>query len=139
MRLSEEQRNRIKEVAEKYKLSLVLLFGSAVTGKSHPQSDVDIAAKTSGSEISFKETADLQFELQEIFPGREVDLAIINHADPFFLKKIVESALLLFGSLQNFAELKTYAFKRYIDHQKYFQMEKKFVEKFLTERVKETA
>ncbi len=34
---------QIKELAERYGLSLVVLFGSQATGATHPKSDVDIA------------------------------------------------------------------------------------------------
>ncbi|HDK81390.1 MAG TPA: nucleotidyltransferase domain-containing protein, partial [Nitrospirae bacterium] len=33
----------VRKIAEKYRLPLVLLFGSQVSGRTHPQSDVDIA------------------------------------------------------------------------------------------------
>lgn len=135
MNITEKQRNLIKLIAEKYNLNMVLVFGSIATGKTHRDSDIDIAVRTKNS-LSFDKFAELLFDLQEIFPETEVDLAIINYTDPLFLKKITETAKLLFGKPIDFAELKIYAFKQYIDHQKYLKMEKDFVDKFLRQRKK---
>jgi len=43
---------------------------------------------------------------RDAVPGCKVDLAILNRADPLFLKKIVESCRVLFGMnhIQRFIE-----------------------------------
>ncbi|RJQ31015.1 nucleotidyltransferase domain-containing protein [Candidatus Parcubacteria bacterium] len=41
--ITREKREKIKNMAEKYGLKLVLLFGSRVKGKVHEESDYDIA------------------------------------------------------------------------------------------------
>lgn len=125
---------RMKKIAEKYRLEMALLFGSVAVDKIHESSDIDIGVKIIGKPLDFNEFADLQYDLQRIFPEREVDLVLLNHADPLFLKKIVESPVLLFGSERQLAELKIYAFKRYVDHRRYFKIEKDYVDKFLTEK-----
>jgi hypothetical protein len=43
---------------------------------------------------------------QRLAPQREVDVAVIDHADPLFLKKITESCRLLVGSPRRLAELR---------------------------------
>lgn len=134
-----EHKQSIEELAKNHKLRMVLVFGSAVTGKSHPQSDIDIAVKSSGDPIDYNEFADIQYDLQNLFPGREIDLAILNYADPLFLKKIVETAILLYGEERDLAELKIYAYKRYIDHQRYFQLEKNYVNNFIGKHRRKTA
>src|SRR3990167_4676309 len=42
MEFTEIQRQEIAKMAEKYGLSLVVLFGSQATGKTHARSDIDI-------------------------------------------------------------------------------------------------
>jgi len=134
MDLSEDQLCRIGGVAREHDLTLVLLFGSIVSGGEHARSDLDVAVQCSGNGPDFRELASIQAELQEIFPEKEVDLALINHADPLFLKKITESCRLLAGDPRALAELKIYAFRRYQDHQRFFVMERAFVDRFVKER-----
>jgi len=66
-----------------------------------------------------------------LHPDHEVDVAIINHADPLFLKKITERCRLLYGSPRRLAELKIYAFKRYQDHRRYLALEREYVHRTL--------
>jgi len=120
-----------EKIAKKYGLRLILLFGSAISPKIHPQSDIDVAVLSRKSDLSMEDYSNLLFDLQKYFPGREVDLVIINRADPLFLKKIVEDCELLYGSPQELARLKIYAFKRYVDHRRYFDLEKKFARNFI--------
>lgn len=63
-------------------------------------------------------------DLQRCFPDRELDLAIVNRADPLFLKHVVDGGRLLYGSTRALAELKILAFKRYQDHRPYLVMER---------------
>jgi len=123
MKLSSEQRKKIEEIAEKNQLNLVLLFGSAVTGKLHPQSDIDIAVRFKDTRsIDYRKISDAHFDLQEVFNEREVDIVVLNLADPLLLKKIADNAQLIFGKPEQFVNLKLLAFKKYQDHQKYFQI-----------------
>jgi len=129
--LTEENYQDFEKIAKKYSLRLILLFGSAVSSKLHPRSDIDIAVLSEKPDLSLESYSNLLFDLQRRFPKREVDLAIINRADPLFLKKITENCRLLYGNPRELAKLKIYAFKRYVDHQKYFNLEKKFAQNFI--------
>ena len=71
--------------------------------------------------------AELVTDLQALVPGRDVDVALINGADPLFLKKITERCRLLYGSPSALHELKLYAFKRYQDHRRFLAMERAYV------------
>jgi hypothetical protein len=68
-------------------------------------------------------------------PDREVDVAILNRADPLFLKKITEDCRLVYGSPRDLQRMKIYAFKRYQDHRRYLDMERLYVEQLLADRV----
>ena len=85
----------LKDIAQRHGIVLALRFGSSVTGRVHPNSDVDIAILLNRSAISLREHADLLQDLQSLFPEGEVDLALINHADPLFLTKITDTCHLL--------------------------------------------
>ena len=115
-------------IARRHGIELLLQFGSMVTGQVHPRSDLDLAVPFDRPIVSFEELADLRFELQRLNPDREVDLAILNHADPLFLRKITERCRLLHGSPRRLAELKIHAFKRYQDHRRYLALEREYVD-----------
>jgi predicted nucleotidyltransferase len=121
----------LKEIAQKHGIVLVLKFGSSVTGRMHLRSDVDLAILLDRSTITLQEHAELLQSLQPLFPERELDLALINHADPLFLKKITDNCELLLGPPERLQALKLYAFKRYQDHRRYFELERQFAERFL--------
>ncbi len=124
----------LEAIAKKYGILLALQFGSLVSGKSHARSDVDIAVLLDRSEIPFEQMADLLADLQRLFPEQEVDLAILNHADPLFLKKITDGCRLLYGAPRKLQEMKIHAFKRYHDHRKFFEMERRYVATYLSTR-----
>ena len=123
--------NDLNAIAEDYGLRLVLQFGSSVTGRTHTRSDIDIAVLLNSPELSFQKQATLLEELQRLFPGQEIDLALINHADPLFLKKITDDCRILYGPAEILQRLKIYAFKRYQDHRKYFEMERQYAANYL--------
>lgn len=124
------QKNKIKKIAKRYGLILVLAFGSEVTGKTHPNSDLDIAVMVKEG-FNYKNYSSLLFDFQKVFPQKEVDLVFINRADSLLLKKILENSKILYGSKRELNLLKIYSFKRYCDYKKYFELEEKFVHKFL--------
>jgi predicted nucleotidyltransferase len=121
----------LKDIAQKHGIVLALKFGSLVTGQEHPRSDVDLAILLDRSNITLQEHAELLQSFQPLFPDREIDLALINHADPLFLKKITDKCELLYGSSERLQALKLYAFKRYQDHRRFFEMERQFAERFV--------
>lgn len=134
MEITEIQLRQLEQLASRYQLDLVILFGSIVSGREHAGSDLDIAVRHAVQIMPYKEYADLSRDLHETFPGRKVDLSFINHADPLFLKKITENCRLLYGDPAKLRDLKLYAFKRYQDHRRFLDMERDFVERFLSEK-----
>ena len=117
----------LEKVAQRHGIQLLLQFGSTVSGHIHRQSDVDLAALLDRPSLSIRERGDLLHALQSLYPDREVDLVLINRADPLLLKKITDTCRLLYGPVRRLYELRIYAFKRYQDHRKYFELERDFV------------
>jgi len=120
---------RLGEIARRHGLELIVQFGSSVTGLMHPGSDVDVAVLYRQLPDSYAELGDLQADLQALVPGRKVDLGVLNHADPLFLKQVMDGARLLHGSPGRFEEMNLYAFKRYQDHRPYLEMERAYVQR----------
>lgn len=64
---------------------------------------MELGVQLEDADLSLEQLGEIQQGLQACFPGREVDLAIINRADPLFLKKITERCRLLNGLCSAFA------------------------------------
>ena len=119
------------KIAKKYGIKLVLLFGSQVNKKTHKMSDIDIGILLEKNNLNFKKFSNLLNNFQKLFPGKKIDLAIMNNADPLFLKKIFENYQLIFGSKKELSQLQLYSFHQFCDYQKYFRLEEQFNKQFL--------
>lgn len=122
--------DRLGEIAARHAIRLMVKFGSTVTGRQHPSSDLDVAVLLKGRP-TMQEEMDLYADLHEVFPGEDLDLAIINRADPLFLKQIMQSCELVWGQPRELHELKMLAFRRYQDHRRYLELERRYVEQAL--------
>lgn len=121
-----EQQSRLEDIAQRHRVRLIVQFGSSVKGFVHAGSDLDLAVQLEEAS-EFRDELDLRADLQALFPDQEVDLAIINRADPLFLKQIVQGCRLLYGTERQLAELEMLAFKRYQDHRRYLALEEEYV------------
>jgi predicted nucleotidyltransferase len=119
----------LADAARKHGIVLLLQFGSSVTGRVHPSSDVDLGVLLERMPASLDAQLELTADLQALVSGREVDVALLNHADPLFLKQVLERCRLLSGSPRRLEELKLYAFRRYQDHRRFLDMERRYVER----------
>lgn len=117
----------LDDVVRRHGVRLVLQFGSTVSGQTHQGSDLDLAVLLDRHSESTDASLALIADLQSLYPGREIDVAILNHADPLFLKKIMERCRLLYGSAADLQRLKLYAFKKYQDHRRFLTMERDYV------------
>ncbi|MEI6378905.1 MAG: nucleotidyltransferase domain-containing protein [Candidatus Falkowbacteria bacterium] len=129
-----EQKKKLSALADKYGVRLFLLFGSQARGEARVDSDVDIA-------VEFVKQPSLKVELGIIaglcaIYGKDIDLSIINHANPLLLNRICRDAQLLFGSERDFFNLRLKSFHRYNDYLPYLKMErelnKSIVKKYAT-------
>lgn len=121
----------LQDLARRYGIRLILQFGSTVSGPVHSRSDLDLAVLLNNGDVSLERLGGIQQSLRACFPGQEVDLAMINRADPLFIKKITERCRLLYGSDKDLQRLRLYAFKRYQDHRRFLDLERRYVERTL--------
>jgi predicted nucleotidyltransferase len=121
----------MENLARRMGIRLMLQFGSTVSGMHHPHSDLDIAVMFGTGDVPLRVLSEISEELQELFPGQEIDLAVVNRADPLFLKKITEQCRLLFGKPDDLGRLRLYAFKRYQDYRRFLALERRFVSRRL--------
>lgn len=116
-----------KELAEKYQLSLIVLFGSQVTGKTHPESDFDIAYYAD-RKVDFNDKIRINTRLTEILENINVQLVDAKTASPLLLKKIVGQAIVLYESCPHlFDELYIYAQRIYEEAKPLFELREDYV------------
>lgn len=90
----------IQLLCEKHHVKKLVVFGSAVTGKLHSASDIDLLVEF--GEVNLMEYADNYFELKEelerIF-NREVDLLEMQALkNPYLIRSIQENQMLLYAA-----------------------------------------
>lgn len=122
-------------IARRHGARLLVQYGSTVSGRTHAGSDVDVAVLFDG-EPDHARLGGLLADIAGAFPGREIDLGLLNHADPLFLKKVLEGGRLLGGSPRDFAALRLYAFRRYQDHRRFLRLEERHLDRFLAARAR---
>jgi uncharacterized protein len=116
------QKLKIARIAKKFRLKLIIIFGSFANGKNRKDSDLDIAI-LGLKEVCLKEQISLTNELSKIF-NKNIDLSVLNKANPLLLFEANKNSILLFGNKEEFMKFKLRAFNAYNDYAPYFEMEK---------------
>ena len=124
------QKLKIAKLARKFQLKLVIIFGSFANGKNREDSDLDIAV-LGLKEVSFNEQISLVNELSKIL-NKNIDLTVLNKANPLLLFQVSKNPILLYGSREDFLKFKLYAFNAYNDYAPYFEMEKNLNKKIIS-------
>lgn len=124
------QKLKIAKIARKFQLKLIVIFGSFANGKNRKDSDLDIAVLGS-REVSFNEQISLTNELSQLF-NKNIDLSVLNRANPLLLFQASKNPILLYGSREKFLKFKLYAFNAYNDYAPYFAMEKNLNKKIIS-------
>lgn len=119
----------LKNIAKKYSLSFIILFGSLAKNRARQESDVDLAIFEKKPLTLNKELL-LRKELFEIFK-RESDLAFIRKAEPLLLGQIAQYGKLLYGDEKRFKEFRVYAMKQNLDFEPYFKLQEKLIRRKL--------
>jgi len=128
MIVSNEQKELIAKVCQKFGVKILLLFGSEVDGRTHKESDVDVAFL--GKKLSFEELAGFNTELQKIFGRERIDTVSLLPLNPLILKRIFDHHQILY--LEDrflYHTLSSYATKSYL--------ETKFLRENLKKRLEE--
>lgn len=130
---------QIKKLAEKYELSLVMLFGSQVTGKTHRESDFDIAY-LSDKKLSFKDEGRIIIDLAPIIGARDerlVNLSNIKKAGALLLKEIFDKHQVLFCADQNiYDSYKIFSVKNFIESRPIFDLRDYLIKKYFISHAK---
>ncbi len=85
----------LKDIAEKFDLDFILLFGSRAKGRQTEESDFDIAVY--GRHIlSEEEKIVLSSELSYILKSEDIDVVDIKNSSPLLRKRIFDSYKVLY-------------------------------------------
>lgn len=103
---------KIKELAEKHRLSIVALFGSQAKGNTHSKSDIDIAVI--GEDIHNK--LKIMDEFSTLFKRDDVEVVNLAHASPTLMHSVVKDGVLLYEKENgDFLRWKLYAIWVWLD------------------------
>lgn len=120
-------------MAEKYGLTLVLLFGSQVSGFTHPESDVDVAY-LSDRKLSFDDEVLLNSDLIEVFKNDKISLVNLKTAPPLLLKQVVTKAVVLYEQTPHlFTETLLSSLRAYDEARGIFELTSKYVSRRVDE------
>ncbi|MFH1029937.1 MAG: nucleotidyltransferase domain-containing protein [bacterium] len=118
---------KIKEIAKKYDINAVYLFGSQVTGAVHKNSDYDFAVQFSET-VAGNKYFDLKLkimgEMMKLAKSDKVDLVILNEEkSPLSLKnRIIKDGKILFVNDDiKRSRMETRIMSLYRDRQYYFK------------------
>ncbi len=102
-------------LAQKYGLSLVMLFGSQATGYTHKKSDVDIGY-LSPKEIGYRENYKIALEVGRIFRKPDVEMVNIRNVSPELKKQVADQGIVLYeGRRSAFDLFRIHANRTYIE------------------------
>lgn len=118
-----ENIKKSREIAEKYNLKLLLLFGSRIGDKKflHKESDFDVAYFPK-KDLNLAEESKLICDLTPIFKSEKIDLVNLKKASPFLFYSIFQNCQILYADDPLlFYYLRSYAFKKYIEARPLYQ------------------
>lgn len=115
MELSQKQKEKIAEIAQKYHLKLVLLFGSQAIGRAHKESDVDVAFLPE-TDLDFDTDVMINYEFTNTFGTDKVDTVNLRTVSPLLFYGIFQAPQVLFAKDEVvFPGYRAYAFKKYVE------------------------
>ncbi|MFZ2975205.1 MAG: nucleotidyltransferase domain-containing protein [Candidatus Moraniibacteriota bacterium] len=114
--------DKIEEIAKKYNLQLLLLFGSQVSGKTHPMSDFDFGY-IGEKKLNYKERSALANELSKLVKFSAVEVIDLKNGSPFLLKEIIKNNQVFFEENGAYADFYTTATRIYFDAEPIFKLQ----------------
>ena len=127
----EEIRDKLTPMFQDRGLWLVLLFGSAATGKQHKKSDIDLA-------FLFDKPVDilaLTNRIIRLLHTDDVDVVDLKCASPLLKFSVVKNGKLLYERERGmFTEFYSLAFRRYVDTKKLRDAQATAIKQFLKAR-----
>ncbi|MBI4152176.1 nucleotidyltransferase domain-containing protein [Candidatus Woesearchaeota archaeon] len=123
----------LKRIARKYKLELLLLFGSQAKGGTHSKSDIDLAFF---SQVKIDEQR-LYEDIMKIFRRGDVDLINLYTTHNHSLRyEILSKGLIIYERKKGIkSKMEGQSFIDYLDFQRYYTLRSKLLDSKLSAMV----
>lgn len=115
----------LREIAERFKLAFIALFGSGAKGRLMKESDLDTAVWAEQLPDDESDLADwamaLAEELADAIPhGEGLDLVVLNRAESLLMFQVARHGIVLYERVTGaWRQFKSYAARRYDDDAKF--------------------
>jgi predicted nucleotidyltransferase len=124
-------KQEIANICRKYRIEFLALFGSRASGEAKNESDIDLAVFFSRL-ISAREELDFFYELVRLFETDQLDLVVLDRANPLLLKEVALYGVPLYERYKTaFDKFIMLAMAKYQESRKNRSFEKELVEEFL--------
>ena len=133
--LTNKQNEKIRQIAKKYHLIFLVVFGSEAEGKLHKKSDLDLAYSAS-HELDYRREYELIQALRKILGGKigkmEIELVNLRKISPLLMKNIAfKGKLLTELAPHSFARFQMYAFKLFVEAKPLLRLRDQYIAKNL--------
>ena len=130
--LTKQQKKEIEELAQKYGLNFLTLFGSQAEEKTHKKSDIDLAYSVKKN-LNYKKEYEFINELRQILKSKkEIELLNLKEASPLLAKNIAFNGKILAEiTPHSFANFQMYAFKVFVEAKPLFRLRDRYISKNL--------
>ena len=114
--------DQVQKIADKFGLSLVMLFGSFANVTNTKESDVDIAyVKT--DKLATAQEIELALEFENLFKVERADIVYIPDMSPIFMYMTLNDGIVLFAQSETiFPSFYSYSIQRLYDNMSLYKM-----------------
>ena len=130
--VSETQKRQIVEIAGRYEVAFVVLFGSVAEGTERGGSDIDVAVmRRDRARLSYTQFRDITDELSSVFDGTfsKVDVVDLASANILLRHEITSRGTLLCGDADQYGAYRIFAFRDYVDSRSLRDLEEALTER----------
>lgn len=130
-------KKRLLKVFDNYELTLLIIFGSYNSDNFNKDSDIDLAVKVNLPDKISKNRIKLLDKISSIFDHRDIDLILLNYAEPLIKYKIACEGSLIYEKKKGlFQKFQIRAMSEHNDARKFYELDKKSINDFLEGRKK---
>lgn len=130
-------KRNLQYLKEKYDIKLIYIFGSCAKGTNKKNSDLDIAVLLGGDYAPFKKL-ELIGDLIEIFKRDDVDLVVLNEANPVLRHQVIKYGKIIFEESEEVrVNFEVQTLREYMDMEYFRKVQMEFVKEWIKENVRE--
>lgn len=128
--LADELKSRLQSWIDRERPLLVILFGSALTGLPGPEADLDLAVFF-GRRVRLRDVIN---GLSQALARDDIDLMVLDHADPIARMTASNGMLLYEAEPGCFARFASLAVRQFMDTEKFRRARRELTDELLGEK-----